>query len=60
MIIKWISDFQAANKEPDEEVIFDVLCGDFNFDNCSTGELLLTVFLKASSPKFFECLFLCI
>lgn len=40
MVTKWISDFQANNKEPDEDVVFDVLCGDFNFDNCSPGELL--------------------
>ena len=25
------------NKQPDEVVLFDVLCGDFNFDNCSPG-----------------------
>lgn len=37
MVIKWIGDFQAANRQPDEEVAFDVLCGDFNFDNCSPG-----------------------
>lgn len=37
MVIKWIGDFQAAKRQPDEEVAFDVLCGDFNFDNCSPG-----------------------
>lgn len=37
MVTKWIGDFQAANKLPDEDVAFDVLCGDFNFDNCSPG-----------------------
>lgn len=37
MVTKWIGDFQVANKQPDEEVVFDVLCGDFNFDNCSPG-----------------------
>ncbi|XP_028985866.1 sphingomyelin phosphodiesterase 5 isoform X1 [Betta splendens] len=49
MIIKWISDFQAANKEPDEEVIFDVLCGDFNFDNCSPDDTL------EQNHSLFEC-----
>lgn len=37
MVLKWIGDFQAANAQPEEEVAFDVLCGDFNFDNCSPG-----------------------
>lgn len=37
MVTKWISDFQAAHRQPDEDVVFDVLCGDFNFDNCSPG-----------------------
>lgn len=37
MVTKWIGDFQAANRQPDEDVVFDVLCGDFNFDNCSPG-----------------------
>lgn len=37
MVTSWIADFQAANKQPEEEVVFDVLCGDFNFDNCSPG-----------------------
>ncbi|XP_057691368.1 sphingomyelin phosphodiesterase 5 isoform X2 [Corythoichthys intestinalis] len=40
MVTKWISDFQAANRQPDEEVVFDVLCGDFNFDNCSPDDTL--------------------
>lgn len=43
MVIKWIGDFQAASRQPDEEVAFDVLCGDFNFDNCSPGSSI-TVF----------------
>ncbi|XP_053700056.1 sphingomyelin phosphodiesterase 5 isoform X2 [Synchiropus splendidus] len=40
MVTKWIGDFQAANKLPDEDVVFDVLCGDFNFDNCSPDDHL--------------------
>uniref|UniRef100_A0A1A8HX76 sphingomyelin phosphodiesterase n=2 Tax=Nothobranchius kuhntae TaxID=321403 RepID=A0A1A8HX76_NOTKU len=40
MVMRWIADFQAANKQPDEEVVFDVLCGDFNFDNCSPDDTL--------------------
>lgn len=44
MVIKWIGDFQAANAQPEEEVAFDVLCGDFNFDNCSPGSSLMSPF----------------
>ncbi|XP_033836354.1 sphingomyelin phosphodiesterase 5 [Periophthalmus magnuspinnatus] len=40
MVTKWIADFQAANTVPDEDVVFDVLCGDFNFDNCSPDDTL--------------------
>ncbi|XP_034730732.1 sphingomyelin phosphodiesterase 5 isoform X1 [Etheostoma cragini] len=40
MLTKWIGDFQTANKLPEEEVAFDVLCGDFNFDNCSPDDTL--------------------
>lgn len=40
MVTKWIGDFQAANSEPEEDVAFDVLCGDFNFDNCSPDDTL--------------------
>uniref|UniRef100_A0A3Q4ADN5 sphingomyelin phosphodiesterase n=1 Tax=Mola mola TaxID=94237 RepID=A0A3Q4ADN5_MOLML len=35
MVTKWIGEFQHANTQLDEDVVFDVLCGDFNFDNCS-------------------------
>uniref|UniRef100_A0A3P8SPV4 sphingomyelin phosphodiesterase n=1 Tax=Amphiprion percula TaxID=161767 RepID=A0A3P8SPV4_AMPPE len=40
MVTKWIGDFEAANSLPDEDVVFDVLCGDFNFDNCSPDDTL--------------------
>uniref|UniRef100_A0A668AGE7 sphingomyelin phosphodiesterase n=1 Tax=Myripristis murdjan TaxID=586833 RepID=A0A668AGE7_9TELE len=40
MVTKWIDDFQAANRQSDEDVVFDVLCGDFNFDNCSPDDSL--------------------
>ncbi|KAJ8004815.1 hypothetical protein DPEC_G00140220 [Dallia pectoralis] len=39
MITKWIHEFQEVNRKPDEVVVFDVLCGDFNFDNCSPDVL---------------------
>ncbi|XP_028835363.1 sphingomyelin phosphodiesterase 5 [Denticeps clupeoides] len=40
MLMKWISEFQLANKEDNELVLFDVLCGDLNFDNCSPDDAL--------------------
>ncbi|XP_061677172.1 sphingomyelin phosphodiesterase 5 [Syngnathoides biaculeatus] len=40
MVTKWIGDFQTANRQPDEDAVFDVLCGDFNFDNCSPDDTL--------------------
>uniref|UniRef100_A0AAQ4PXH8 sphingomyelin phosphodiesterase n=1 Tax=Gasterosteus aculeatus aculeatus TaxID=481459 RepID=A0AAQ4PXH8_GASAC len=40
LVTTWIGDFQAATKLPDEDVAFDVLCGDFNFDNCSPDDTL--------------------
>ncbi|XP_056115433.1 sphingomyelin phosphodiesterase 5 [Rhinichthys klamathensis goyatoka] len=40
MLTKWISEFQAVTRREDEMVMFDVLCGDFNFDNCSPDDRL--------------------
>ncbi|KAG7318033.1 hypothetical protein KOW79_019068 [Hemibagrus wyckioides] len=38
MITKWIEEFQTTSRQPDEAVVFDLLCGDFNFDNCSPDD----------------------
>lgn len=51
MVTKWISNFQANNKEPDEDIAFDVLCGDFNFDNCSPS--------KPLPPTYFSYIIIC-
>ena len=57
MVTKWISDFQAASRQSDEHVVFDVLCGDFNFDNCSPSMCFshsfppLNISIKAISLK---------
>ncbi|KAI4891933.1 hypothetical protein NFI96_021904 [Prochilodus magdalenae] len=40
MMTQWISEFQTMTQQPDEMVVFDVLCGDFNFDNCSPDDRL--------------------
>ena len=38
LVSRWIDEFQEVHAEEGEMVMFDVLCGDFNFDNCSPGE----------------------
>lgn len=40
MLTKWINEFQKQTKQEGEMVMFDVLCGDFNFDNCSPDDRL--------------------
>ncbi|XP_076869433.1 sphingomyelin phosphodiesterase 5 [Brachyhypopomus gauderio] len=40
MVTEWIEEFQTVNRQEDEMVVFDVLCGDFNFDNCSPDDCL--------------------
>uniref|UniRef100_UPI00398F88E1 sphingomyelin phosphodiesterase 5 n=1 Tax=Pristiophorus japonicus TaxID=55135 RepID=UPI00398F88E1 len=39
-MVVWIDEFRSASKTKDEKVVFDVLCGDFNFDNCSLDDQL--------------------
>ncbi|KAJ3598074.1 hypothetical protein NHX12_001588 [Muraenolepis orangiensis] len=46
MVTVWIDEFQTSHTQPDEVVVFDVLCGDFNFDNCSPGITLETEELR--------------
>ncbi|KAG8143941.1 hypothetical protein E2320_001077 [Naja naja] len=41
----WLADFRkstssSSTANPEELVAFDVVCGDLNFDNCSSGTLL--------------------
>ncbi|KAM9331237.1 sphingomyelin phosphodiesterase 5-like [Gastrophryne carolinensis] len=40
LLLRWTSDFQGQHRDADEVVAFDVLCGDLNFDNCSTDDCL--------------------
>ncbi|KAJ8290707.1 hypothetical protein GJAV_G00016560 [Gymnothorax javanicus] len=40
MVLNWIAEFQAQTWKSDEMVVFDVLCGDLNFDNCSPDDSL--------------------
>lgn len=42
----WLADFRKSTSStstanPEELVVFDVICGDLNFDNCSSGEVAL-------------------
>lgn len=43
MLQDWLSEFRkstssSSTANPEELVAFDVLCGDLNFDNCSSGK----------------------
>ncbi|XP_045194176.2 sphingomyelin phosphodiesterase 3-like [Mercenaria mercenaria] len=38
-ILKWSSEFRAETFEDGDEVLFDMLCGDFNIDNMSPGDV---------------------
>ncbi|XP_039592623.1 sphingomyelin phosphodiesterase 5 [Polypterus senegalus] len=38
LLSKWIGEFQARTLRTNENVAFDVLCGDFNFDNTSPDD----------------------
>ncbi|XP_073418299.1 sphingomyelin phosphodiesterase 5-like isoform X1 [Dendrobates tinctorius] len=40
LLLQWVSDFQAENSQEGDLVAFDVLCGDLNFDNCSSDDCL--------------------
>lgn len=42
----WLADFRkstssSSTANPEELVAFDVICGDLNFDNCSSGEVVV-------------------
>lgn len=39
-MMDWIKEFQQSTLKSGEKVVFDVLCGDFNFDNCSPDDHL--------------------
>uniref|UniRef100_A0A8C3FHR3 sphingomyelin phosphodiesterase n=1 Tax=Chrysemys picta bellii TaxID=8478 RepID=A0A8C3FHR3_CHRPI len=36
----WVQQFQDSHTQHGDVVAFDVFCGDFNFDNCSSGDEL--------------------
>ncbi|CAM4493442.1 sphingomyelin phosphodiesterase 5 isoform X1 [Caretta caretta] len=40
MGLSWVQLFQDAHAQQGDVVAFDVFCGDFNFDNCSSGDKL--------------------
>ncbi|KAG8456446.1 hypothetical protein GDO86_002289, partial [Hymenochirus boettgeri] len=39
-LLNWVSDFQSEYSEDREIPVFDVLCGDLNFDNCSADDCM--------------------
>ncbi|XP_004704877.1 sphingomyelin phosphodiesterase 3 [Echinops telfairi] len=45
LLLSWLADFRKSTSSPstanpEELVAFDVICGDFNFDNCSSDDKL--------------------
>nr|KAF6318937.1 sphingomyelin phosphodiesterase 3 [Pipistrellus kuhlii] len=45
MLLEWLADFRkstssSSTANPEELVAFDVVCGDLNFDNCSSDDKL--------------------
>lgn len=40
LLLQWVLDFQSQYSEDGDLVVFDVLCGDLNFDNCSTDDCM--------------------
>ncbi|ESO82765.1 hypothetical protein LOTGIDRAFT_229790 [Lottia gigantea] len=37
-IVKWTKEFREKSKKDNDIVAFDIICGDFNFDNISPGD----------------------
>nr|KAF6408093.1 sphingomyelin phosphodiesterase 3 [Molossus molossus] len=45
MLLEWLADFRkstssSSTANPEELVAFDIICGDLNFDNCSSDDKL--------------------
>lgn len=36
----WTDEFIKDTKKTGEKVVFDIICGDFNFDNMSPGKIV--------------------
>jgi len=36
-ILKWTKEFREETNKSTDNIMFDMLCGDFNFDNISPG-----------------------
>lgn len=52
----WLADFRkstssSSTANPEELVVFDIICGDLNFDNCSSGEALLLPLRSEASVR---------
>uniref|UniRef100_A0A8C6HVJ6 sphingomyelin phosphodiesterase n=1 Tax=Mus spicilegus TaxID=10103 RepID=A0A8C6HVJ6_MUSSI len=49
LLLEWVEEFEAENRQSDEAVAFSVLLGDLNFDNCSQDHA------KEQGHKLFSC-----
>lgn len=55
MLQDWLSEFRkstssSSTANPEELVAFDVICGDLNFDNCSSGKISFAFSFCVSHP----------
>lgn len=57
MLQDWLSEFRkstssSSTANPEELVAFDVICGDLNFDNCSSGKISFAFSLRVPNPTW--------
>lgn len=57
MLQDWLSEFRkstssSSTANPEELVAFDVICGDLNFDNCSSGKISFAFSLCVPNPTW--------
>lgn len=57
MLLDWLADFRkstssSSTANPEELVAFDIVCGDLNFDNCSSGEAGSCLFGSATGKEW--------
>ena len=50
LLLEWVEEFEAENRQSDEAVAFSVLLGDLNFDNCSQETAFLHRSCQGAGP----------
>ncbi len=61
MLLEWGAEFKRATSGPTDEekvledqVAFDVILGDLNFDNCSSGTSIFSLYTLATKKKYMQ------